>query len=159
MKTRRNVVLTLCLLAAASLTGPFAGSDAKPIAEPARIEIQVAPGSAAPGSESRVTLRLTPQSGIKINRYPNIKLKVDAQPGLVAAAEVAVGSSQAPPPDRIETNYFTTVDPVELPLRVDPEATAGPHDVRAQLTYYYCVAASGFCAPKRVPVTIPLTVR
>jgi hypothetical protein len=31
--------------------------------------------------------------------------------------------------------------------------------VQAKFTYYYCVAASGFCAPERTSITIPLDVR
>ena len=32
-------------------------------------------------------------------------------------------------------------------------------EIEAKLTYYYCVVESGFCAPKRVPVNIPLKIR
>ena len=161
MNRRTRIVSAVALLLGPALAAApaAAGSNAKPPAEPARIEVRVSPQEVSAGSESLVSLRLTPASGIKINRYPKIKLKIEAQPGLIGAAEAAVGNSEPPPPDRIESNYFSTVDPVEVALRLDPGASSGSHEVKGQLTYYYCVAASGFCAPKRVPVTIPITVR
>ena len=39
------------------------------------------------------------------------------------------------------------------------EAAKGRHDVVGKLSYFYCVAASGYCAPAKVDVTIPVTVR
>lgn len=127
--------------------------------EPARVEVTISPSTVAAGEEARVVVRLTPAAGVKINRYPKIKLKVPGQAGLVEAAEVAIGNSAPPPPDQIEKNYFKTVDPVELKFRVEPGAPVGEHRIAGQLSYYYCVAASGFCAPARVPVSIPFTVR
>jgi hypothetical protein len=57
-------------------------------------------------------------------------------------------------------NYFgAAVDPVEFTLALDPAAPAGSHTIPAQLKYYYCVKKSGFCAPKKVEVGIPVTVR
>ena len=38
-----------------------------------------------------VTLRLAPKSGIRINRYPKIKLTVPEASGLVGEAEAAIG--------------------------------------------------------------------
>src|SRR6185369_5191354 len=100
-----------------------------------------------PGTERLVTLRLTPAEGIHINRYPKMRLKVEQQQGLASAAEVAVGNDEPPPPDKIEQNYYDkTVAPIELPLRLDPSAGSGAYELHGQLTYYYCVAASGFCA-------------
>ena len=51
------------------------------------------------------------------------------------------------------------VDPIVLELGIDEKASAGTHDVESRLTYYYCVKASGFCAPKRLAVNLPITVR
>ena len=142
----------ICLLAGAA-------PPKAPPKEPAHVEIVVAPEAARPGGEAHVTVRLSPAEGIKINRYPKIKLKVAGEDGVVAGSEAAVGNAEPPPPEHIETNYFKTVDPVELTLRVDSKATAGQHKVAGQLSYFYCVAASGFCAPAKVAVTIPLLIR
>ncbi len=73
-------------------------------------------------------------------------------------AEGSVGNDKAPPPGQMDANYFKTVDPVELTLSIDAAAPDGTHDIPAKLTYFYCVTASGFCAPKTVPVDITLRV-
>jgi len=152
-----SIVGIVALVSLSGLHGAGPIPPKSPPKEPARVELSVSPAS--PGGEARVTVRLQPAEGIKINRYPKIKLKVPGKPGLVDAAEAAVGSTAPPPPERIEANYFKTVDPVELTLVVDSRAPAGEHKLPGQLSYFYCVAASGFCAPAKIPVTIPLTVR
>ena len=70
-----------------------------------------------------------------------------------------MGNASPPPPDAKESNYFDTVDPVQLELQVDGSAPVGQHAIAGKLTYYYCVTASGFCAPARVPIAIPVEIR
>lgn len=159
MNFQKACGLTLCLGLASSARAGAAGSVKVPD-EPARIEILVAPATGAAPAERVVTLKLTPAAGIHINRYPKMRLKVEAQKGLTQLAEAAVGNDEPPPPDKLEANYYDkTVDPIQLPLRLDPAAGAGPYELSGQLTYYYCVTASGFCAPKKVPVKIPISSR
>lgn len=131
----------------------------KPPAKPADIAITVAPQALAAGGQARVSLQLTPIKGVKINRYPKIKLSVPAKNGLVAGAEAAVGNPLPPPPDKMDQNYFDVVEPVELLLDLDAAAPAGKHRIEGRLSYAYCVIKSGYCAPVRVPVTIPLQIR
>ena len=131
----------------------------KPPENPADIAISVSPEAAVPGGDAQVTLRLTPIDGVKINRYPKIKLQVPASEGLVEESEVAVGNDAPPPPDQSKSNYFDEVEPLNLPLKLAPGAAAGEHEVEGKLTYFFCVPASGFCAPKRVGVKIPFSVR
>lgn len=152
-----NSILVCLLLGFFSVDGATAGSP-KPPAVPAHFELEVDPVVVAPGSETTVSLQLSPVDGVKINRYPRVRLKVPQADGLVAAAEGSVGNDKAPPPGQMETNYFKTVDPVEVTLSIDDDAPKGTHEISAKLTYFYCVAASGFCAPKTVPVEIILRV-
>jgi hypothetical protein len=137
--------------------GAAAGSP-KPPAVPAHFELEVDPVVVAPGSETTVSLLLSPVDGVKINRYPRVRLKIPQADGLVVAAEGSVGNDKAPPPGQMEANYFKKVDPVEVKLSIDDDAPKGMHEISANLTYFYCVAASGFCAPKTVPVEIVLRV-
>ena len=139
------------LLAAAG--GPI------PAGENATLRLLVDPTPVAAGAEAKVTAQLVPNAGIKVNKYPKIKLAVAAKEGLVGAAEGSVGAAAPPPPDDLESNYFKSIDPVSLSLKLDPKAAKGRHEVPARLTYFYCVAASGYCAPARVNVTIPIEVR
>jgi hypothetical protein len=128
-------------------------------AEPARIDISVSPESLSAGGEAEVTLRLTPKSGIRINRYPKIKLSVTGVDGLCGMAEAALGNDTPPPAGQMESNYFDIVDPLQLRLPIDGKARAGGHVVEGQLVYFYCVKKSGFCAPARLSVKIPLQIR
>jgi hypothetical protein len=152
-----NLTAVCLLLAFFAADGAAAGSP-KPPAVPAHFELEVDPVVVAPGSETTVSLLLSPVDGVKINRYPRVRLKIPQADGLVVAAEGSVGNDKAPPPGQMEANYFKKVDPVEVKLSIDDDAPKGMHEISANLTYFYCVAASGFCAPKTVPVEIVLRV-
>ena len=156
MIKRPQAALGFLLFSAAFASAP---GGAKPAVDPAKLVITVNPPSAAPGEAVEVVVRVEPNPGIKVNRYPKMKLQVPAAAGLVREAEVSVGSSEMPPEEHPEANYYKTVDPVSLKVGVDPKAPKGTHKVAAKFTYYYCVAASGYCAPERVSLSIPLQVR
>jgi hypothetical protein len=106
-----------------------------------------------------VLLQLTAAEGVKINRYPRIRFKVPETAGLIAATEASIGNDKAPPPGKMDENYYKTVDPVAMTLEIDPNASSGTHEIEASLTYFYCVTASGYCAPKTVPVQFAFRVR
>lgn len=160
---RRNAAFTTSVLALACILTAatrISGADPKaPKGDPATISIAVSPESVAPGGEAAVTVRLVPGSGIKINKYPRIKVIVPEKAGLVAASEASVGNDSAPPPDKLETNYFKTIDPVQLKLKLDTAAPKGRQEIDGKVSYFYCVAASGYCAPAKVAVKIPVVVR
>jgi hypothetical protein len=138
-----------------ALAGPKSPADA-----PVTIDVAVSPETVGAGSDASVTVKIAPKPGIKMNKYPKIKLQIPAVAGLVDGAEQSLGNPAPPPPDHMDTNYFHGgVDPLTVKLHVDPQAQKGPHDVRAQLSYFYCVAASGYCAPAKAELTIPVTVR
>jgi len=130
-----------------------------PPKEPARIEIAVSPDSVSPGESAEVTLRLTPKTGIQVNRYPKIKLTVPEQDGLNGEAEVSMGDDAPPPPDHEGGNYFDEIDPVKLQIDLAPGAKSGEREFEGRLVYFYCVKKSGFCAPARVNVKIPVKVQ
>jgi len=152
------VVFAVCLILIASAAA-LAAPDAPQPANPAKIAISVSPEAVAPGGRAEVTVRLTPSAGVKINRYPKIKLAVPAQKGLVAEAETEVGNESPPPLDDPESNYYDVVDPVTLTLDLDDSISSGSHEIEGKLTYFYCVKKSGFCAPKRTAVKIAVNVR
>jgi len=156
MKNLRTGLTLLTLLTAASF---LAASPPQPPEVPANLEISVSPDGVAAGQEARVIVKLRPIDGVKINRYPKIKLHVPQQDGLVAEARAEVGNDKPPAPDAMAANYFKTVDPVTLTLQLDAGLAPGNHEIDGKLTYYYCVSASGFCAPKRVGIKIPVAVR
>ncbi len=158
MLKTRLFALSAAVLAALGLGLAVAAASPKPPENPAVLDVKVDPPAVSPGAEARVTVKLVPQSGIKINRYPKMKLTVPVLEGVVASAEVAVGNDAPPPPDRLDDNYYQEVDPLVLALAVDPGAASGAHKVPAKLRYFYCVTASGFCAPKQATLEIPIHV-
>jgi hypothetical protein len=146
-----GMALLLCL------SGTLHAQPVTPPRNPAVIQIAVAPERVAPGGETTVTVTLEPIEKVKIARYPQIKLQVPAQPGLVMAAETAIGDAEPPAPEHLEHNYWGKVDAVVLTLQVDPAAKSGRQEVEAKLRYNYCVSGS-FCAPARVPVKFTIDV-
>jgi DsbC/DsbD-like thiol-disulfide interchange protein len=156
-----SLVNSLVVPAALALAigGLLAGSGPAIPREPANVSVVVEPETVASGGEARVTLEISPKSGVKLNRYPKIKLSIPAQADLVAKAEASVGSDAPPPPEKLELNYFDHAAPLALTLHLAAAVAPGRHEVKGQLTYNYCVPASGFCAPARMALTIPLQVR
>jgi len=149
-------IVTLAVSAAgAAPDGRLAASEA-----PVKVAVAVSPEAVDAGSDTSVTVRLDPGPGIKMNKYPKIKLQIPAVPGLVDAAEQSLGNSAPPPADQLDTNYFHGgVAPLTITLHLDAQAAKGRHVIRAKLSYFYCVAASGYCAPAKTELTIPVTVR
>lgn len=154
---RYGLILATLIWGGLFADGAAAGNP-KPPAVPANIQLKVEPVVVQPGSETTVLLQLSPVEGVKINRYPRVRLTVPETAGLVSAAEVSVGNDKAPPPGQMEKNYFKKVDPLEVTLSIDANAPKGMHDIQGKLNYFYCVSASGFCAPKTVPVDITVRV-
>ena len=145
------IVLVLTVLPAGALDG--SGK------ETARIDVQIAGQPIAPGQTARVTVTVVPASGVKINRYPKIKVTVDEVEGLVAAAEASMGNPKPPPVDDPESNYFKKPEPLELDLTLSADAPSGRQEIEGKIKYFYCVTSSGYCAPARAAVTIPINVR
>jgi len=137
-----------------------AAPDTRPPAEPAKIRISVVPTAVPPGGRTELTLDLAAAPGVKINRYPKVKLSVAPRAGVVRGGDATLGNDAPPPLDEAGTNYFgETIEPVRLPLAVEATAAPGRHELDATVTYFYCVAASGFCAPSRTAIKVPIEVR
>lgn len=140
---------------------PAGASGAEPPEIPADVRVRVVPEPAAAGAAAAVELTVEPRPGIRINRYPRIRLVVEDHPGLTAGGRAERGADRPPGHDEDpDDNYYAgPADPLRLELPVDGDATPGAYEVTGRLRYFYCVKQSGFCAPKEVDVTIPLRVR
>lgn len=147
-----------CFLCGSLGTGRTAAA-AKPPEHPAKISVSVEPSPLEAGGQARVTVSVEPIAGVKINRYPQVRLQVAGQAGLVGPSEAAVGDA-APASDGgpVAPRYFDKVEPLRLVLAVDPAARPGAHEVEGKLLFYYCVPDE-FCAPHRTAVKIPFTVQ
>jgi hypothetical protein len=156
-----KVIRIFVVLAAFSLLLPvcLGGPSPKPPKEPAKLSLKISPDSVKAGGEVTATLTIKPKPGIKLNQYPKISLKVAAVDGLVGDAVVKLGNDAPPADGDLTKNYFKSIDPLVLTLALDPAASSGKHTLEGKLKYYYCVTESGFCAPFRTTLEIPVTVK
>ncbi|HEX4825231.1 MAG TPA: hypothetical protein VFV19_13065 [Candidatus Polarisedimenticolaceae bacterium] len=150
--------LGLALALAPGSPAPRAAEEAD--GPPVKIAVSVSPTAVTAGGDAKATFQLTPNPGIKLNKYPKIKIRIPESAGLVSAAEASIGNPAPPAADNLDANYYHgAVDPLAVTVHLDAAAAKGKHDLQGELRYFYCVAASGYCAPAKVAVTIPVTVR
>jgi len=143
---------------ALSMTTAFGEPPAKPPAEPAKVDVALDPPSVTAGEAAMLRVQLNPMAGIKINRYPKITLRVPVHEGLIEPAEGKYGNDAPPPPGQTGKNYFKTLEPFELKLSTDRSAPSGRHRIEGELSYFYCVTASGFCSRATAPISVRLDV-
>jgi len=157
----RKIVIAVALVAIGASAAGASPQTATTASDPqVKIAVTVSPEPAAAGSDTAVTVKLETKPGIKMNKYPKIKVHVPAVEGLVGLAEESVGNPGPPAADQLDANYFHGgIDPLTLTLHLDPHAAKGKHEIHAKLSYFYCVAASGYCAPAKTDLTIPVTIR
>ena len=77
--------LGFLILVVAPSTAAGTGGSGAPEA-PVKVAVTVSPEAVGAGSDTSVTVRLDPKPGIKLNKYPKIKLQIPAVPGLVDTA-------------------------------------------------------------------------
>ena len=137
---------------------PAAAAPAKSRKKPPEIGVSIAqePRPVGLGAPAEIRVTLEPPPGVALNRYPGIKLKVGKAKGIRSAAEEVFLGSREPIEDP-EEMYFETLEPLSIELTAEGE---GPEQrfVTGTLTYFYCVKASGFCAPARKEIELPLIV-
>jgi hypothetical protein len=122
-----------------------------------KIEVSLAPGPVKAGSKSEAVVKLTPPSGIHINQYPPIRLTFESVPPVIFEPDsYKIGLDAMPDPP--EKNPFKTVDPIKVRFRVAAHAADAKVAVKGKLKFFYCVAASGYCAPgtKEVAFSVPV---
>ena len=122
-----------------------------------KIDVTVPSTAVKAGSKSQVVVTLTPPSGIHINQYPPIRLTLENAPPVTFEPESYKLGLDAMP-DNPEKNPFKTIDPIKVNFRVGPHAADTKVPVKGKLKFFYCVVASGYCAPgtKEVSFTVPV---
>ncbi len=157
MTPKRARLLAIPVLAVSAVW--LAGAAKGPQPDAVRVRVSVAPEVVPAGGDFQAIFELVPGPGIKLNRYPKVKVEIPPQEGLAGGAATALGNDAPPPPDDLQSNYFKNIDPIRLGLKVHPSAARGRHELGARVSYVYCVASSGYCAPVKTEVKVPLTVR
>ncbi len=155
MPTSTRLPMLLALVAALA-AAPSASAAKRPVTPTLGVAVAQAPDPVRPGNSATVALTVTPPEGILLNRYPGIRLRIT--PSDVADAsepEVFVGSrTPIEDPDEV---YFDG----PVPIGVDLVTKRGAREagrLEGQLRFFYCVKKSGFCAPGRQDVSIPIAL-
>jgi hypothetical protein len=136
-------------------------TPASPPAKRSKVDVPVVitpPADAvSPGERGEIKFLLSPPAGIKINRYPPVRLKLEPPERIdLDAAEFRQGSDKpiADPKDF----PFKTIEPLVVGFSVKPDARPGTTRVAGQIKFVYCVTSSGFCAPVTKDVGFDVTV-
>ena len=159
MTSRHDLCKLLVFMGLAASWPAVAAWGQSPPKKPATVNVAVATEGVAPGEPAELVFTVVPAEGVKINRYPKIKVRVEAVDGLVGEAATEYGNAKPPPANDMESNYFKKPEPIVVDLQLSPSAATGEHQLRGEVKYYYCVSASGYCAPAKAEVTIPLEIR
>lgn len=144
--------LTATLILAACAPQVLAAGGLK--APDLKLTVTQSPDPGKPGAAVKISVAVEPPEGIKLNQYPGITLKVTPPAGLTLDSnEAFVGTKK--PIDDPEQFGFKHIDPLVLQGKV---GGGGTKTLEGTLSFFYCVKASGYCAPGKMPVKIPVKV-
>lgn len=155
-----SFVLFCLLVTGLAFSGPGSeGQNIEPPKVPALWTLD-GPKSVAAGETLKLSLQLEPKKGIKINQYPQISWTIKSKENPITKDVTAkLGLKSFDPNASEEDRYFKKIDPISLEITIPKNAPSGNHVMKSKLKYFYCVTASGFCAPARADVEIPITIR
>ncbi len=148
------IVVTVIAVAALAAGGAVRAADPTP----ADVKVSVsAPIPAAPGGHSEVIVTFTIPEGIKINRFPPIKLTLTAaEPVSLDKAEWRQGSDQ--PIEKVEDFPFKTVEPMSAGFGVAPGAAPGKYPVSGKIRFITCIQKTGSCTQTARDIAFEATV-
>lgn len=118
------------------------------------IEIQHTPSALKAGAKAELRVVVEPPAGIRLNRYPGITLEIGKARGVKLTSSKAFVGVTEPIAD-ISKFGFETIDP--LVLELVPQKR-GHLVLEGTLKFFYCVKKSGYCAPGKQKIKIPLDV-
>lgn len=147
---RRSILLAAVLVAALA---PQPSLALKPGPAPEmKLKITQDPDPLKAGTGGVVRVLIEPPEGITLNRYPGIKLVIEKPGGVsLGSSEAFVGTTT--PIENPDEFAFKKIEPLELKLT---PTRAGTAELEGTLTFTYCVKASGFCAPAKQKIKVPV---
>lgn len=111
------------------------------------------------GANGAVAVTFTPlNTDVHINENPAPRLKLDPEQKVLV-------DKQPPAPARVEpfdpekVRYIDLALPVTFAVSVAGDAPKGPQTVKANIVYFYCSKAQGWCRRGSTDVDVSLTVR
>ena len=151
-----STVLCFVLLVAFA-AAPLALGIPKPPDLDLKINIAVPQQAVATGAEAEAVVSITPPAGVKLNKYPPIRVTVEGNPPIeFEQTTVKVGLDEMP--ENAELNHFDTIEPIHLKFKVGKHNGDGKIPIRGKVKLTYCVAKSGYCAPvtKDLSFAVPI---
>jgi hypothetical protein len=141
----------LCFLTLLSATFGSVRAGDKPVAvnEHVKYSAETKKKSLKPGEAGEILISLKPVKGIHINLTPPISVRFDTVSGVRQNGVLTI-----PAHNKFLDDSKKIVVPFLLPATMRPGVTA----IKAELTYYYCSDAEGWCSRFKQPVEIPLNV-
>jgi hypothetical protein len=105
--------------------------------------------SLKPGASGNLLVSLKPAKGIHINLKPALSVRFDS------LSEVRPNGDPEIPK---KGEYLDAAGNIRIPIIVPASFKSGTASLKAELTYYYCSDAEGWCSRFKQPIELSLTV-
>lgn len=155
MRTTRVVVL---LTVVASFIAQF-DAGGNPANEYIQISVKVEKDGLKAGGQGRLLFTIKPKAGFHVNLEPPITLALAEEKNFTLLAKKFIPDSTI---QEITTKdgykIFNPAAPVAFGFKAAKSLKPGKHTLQANLTYYYCSDAEGWCSftTEAFPVTVTI---
>ncbi len=159
-----SLLILCCIFLLGSLFTLSFGSDDGPFSrtikkedENIRIKLHSQPQKVKPGDSGIIKVEIKPAKGIKLTKYPQTSITLSGDEELLFEKNV-IKLGQAEMPKNIKRNFLDKIQPLEFKFKVDKDVEKSVLNIKANISYFYCVSRSGFCAPgtKTIELQIPV---
>ncbi len=109
------------------------------------------------GDSGVITVTIETAKGIKLTKYPQTSITLSGDKELTFE-ENTIKLGQDKMPENLMKNFLDKIQPMAFKFKVDKNVDKKMLKVSANISYFYCVAKSGFCAPgvKKIDLLIPV---
>lgn len=124
------------------------------------VKVHSKPRELKPGESGVITVKIETAKGIKLTKYPQTSVTLSGDEGLTFEKNV-MKLGQDKMPEDIKKNLLNKIQPMEFKFKVDKNVDKKMLKVTANISYFYCVSKSGFCAPgtKNIDFQIPVKTK
>jgi len=132
------------------LASTAGGEKPAPSNEYVKFSSKLSSSSLKPGASGHLLVSLKPVKGIHINLKPAMSVRFDSLSEVRPNGDLEI-------PKKGE--YLDAAGNIRIPIIVPASRTPGNAVLRAELTYYYCSDAEGWCSRFKQPIELSLTVK
>jgi hypothetical protein len=135
---------------------PFSGSIKKED-DTIHVKLHFQPREVRPGDSGFIKVEIEPAKGIKLTKYPQTSVTLSGDEEIIFEKNVLKLGQEKLPKD-IKKNFLEKIDLLEFKFKVEETVEKSMLNVKANISYFYCVSRSGFCAPgtKNIEFQIPV---